>query len=224
MATNLQTAQLWAEANHGTASTDDICKVASSMRFASLRGVKLRSDRQPAKILVENIQGAPGRWAPMVLATDRPGGAAWIRVTIDDKHWARLAYQFGHELGHVLANSWGTGAAPQIPCQWVEEVCVEAFSIRGLFEISQRWAVKPPYPNWRSCAPCLASYAEKTLSGHRRLAEKAGINPGAKMSDAYRSRLNRFVKFGAHATAILIGCLAALASPCELGLDVGRRF
>ncbi len=24
--------------------------------------------------------------------------------------------------------------------------------------------------------------------------------------------------------AILIGCLAALASPCELGLDVGRRF
>ncbi len=24
--------------------------------------------------------------------------------------------------------------------------------------------------------------------------------------------------------AILNGCLAALASPCELGIDVGRRF
>jgi len=26
------------------------------------------------------------------------------------------------------------------------------------------------------------------------------------------------------AILILIGCLAALASPCELGLDMGRRF
>jgi len=32
------------------------------------------------------------------------------------------------------------------------------------------------------------------------------------------------VKVRAAKAAILIGCLAALASPCELGLDVGRRF
>ena len=32
------------------------------------------------------------------------------------------------------------------------------------------------------------------------------------------------VQRGCRSTAILIGCLAALASPCELGLDVGRRF
>ena len=31
------------------------------------------------------------------------------------------------------------------------------------------------------------------------------------------------VKLGGAPAAILIGCLAALASPCELGLDMGRR-
>jgi alpha-beta hydrolase superfamily lysophospholipase len=32
------------------------------------------------------------------------------------------------------------------------------------------------------------------------------------------------VKQAGFAPAILTGCLAASASPCELGLDVGRRF
>ena len=36
-----------------------------------------------------------------------------------------LAYQFGHELGHVTANSWQPRGKPQLPSQWLEEAPVE---------------------------------------------------------------------------------------------------
>src|SRR5262245_29647307 len=36
-----------------------------------------------------------------------------------------LAYQFGHELGHVTANSWQPHAKPQPPSRWLEEALVE---------------------------------------------------------------------------------------------------
>ncbi len=154
------------ETDHGTALIPDIRSVVESVRFMALRGVRLRSDRQPARLLVQNVSVRPGAWAPMVNAIDRPDGAAWIRVTIDDLHWARLAYQFGHELGHVLCNSWGSGCEPRKPCQWVEEVCVEAFSICGLFRMADRWAAKAPHPAWKAYAPELAIYATNTIRAH----------------------------------------------------------
>jgi hypothetical protein len=221
MASSLQDAQLWAEKSHGSASTDDMCKVVASMRFASLRGIKLRSDRQPNKIFVENIQRAPGRWAPMVLATGRPDGAAWIRVTIDANHWARLAYQFGHELGHVLSNSWGAGAEPRKPCQWVEEVLVESFSLRGLFELAQRWETDPPYPHWKEYAPYLASYAETELSRYYRLAKKADIRLDAGMSVAYRSRLDQLLTLGTHAKALVPTMVSIFRNNPPLLEDLG---
>ena len=57
---------------------------------------------------------------------------AWIIVDVGTRDWCNLAYQFGHELGHVVANSWARDAKPGGPCQWLEEALVEAFSFRGL--------------------------------------------------------------------------------------------
>lgn len=160
------------ESMHGTASPADMLAVTASARSVGLRGVELKSDRQPARLVIQNVSISSSRWAPMVVATDRPDGAAWILVTIDGTHWARLAYQFGHELGHVLCNSWGPGCEPQVPCQWIEEVCVEAFSIRTLFEMERRWSKKAPYPQWTSYSPDLGRYATGACAGHASLATK----------------------------------------------------
>src|ERR1700720_4434692 len=56
------------------------------------------------------------------------GGAGGGSVDIGEGDWSKLAYQFGHELGHVMANSWQPHAKPKVPCQWLEEALVEALS------------------------------------------------------------------------------------------------
>lgn len=221
MTLSLHNAQLRIERSWGTALPDDIKAVVNSMRFVSLNGLKLRSDRQPRRLLIENIQSQTGQWAPMVVACDRPHQEAWIRVTIDGMHWARLAYQFGHELGHVLCNSWGYGAVPQAPCQWIEEVCVEAFSIRGLFEMGRRWAQRPPYPSWKAYAPHLIDYAETTLRSHRRLAKSAGVISTASMSFSYKSKLDNLLKLGPHAKALVPMAVNAFRHKPNLAADLG---
>ena len=99
-------------------------KVVERMRAACLADVRLVSDRQPRALRVdEHRSGLPSIWLHPGQAAD----TAWIIVDIGERDWSKLAYQFGHELGHVLANSWRPDARPASPCQWIEEALVEAF-------------------------------------------------------------------------------------------------
>jgi len=103
-------------------------QVVERMRHSCLDGVRLVSDRQPTALRIdEHASGPPAVWL-------HPDGSntAWIVVDIGDRDWSQLSYQFGHELGHVSANSWQPHAKPTSPCQWIEEAMVEAFSLRGL--------------------------------------------------------------------------------------------
>src|SRR5712692_3274195 len=73
-----------------------VIRVLARMREACLFGVKLVSDRQPDRLRVDNhADGLPAIW----LHTD-PADTAWIIVNIGPHDWSKLAYQFGHELGH----------------------------------------------------------------------------------------------------------------------------
>ena len=64
-----------------------------------LSGLRLLSDQQPEMLRVENRkQGGPAIW----LHDDQPE-MAWVIVDIGPVDWSKLAYQFGHELGHVSA-------------------------------------------------------------------------------------------------------------------------
>jgi hypothetical protein len=70
------------------------------------------SDRQPERLRVEaHDSGLPAIW----LYVDPPH-TAWVIVD-SARDWSKLAYQFGHELGHVLCNSWWPDARPRLPCQ-----------------------------------------------------------------------------------------------------------
>ena len=86
-------------------------QVVELMRHSCLDGVRLLSDRQPTRLRVdEHASGPPAVWL-------HPDGSstAWIIVDIGQRAWSQLAYQFGHELGHVMANSWQPHAKPAAP-------------------------------------------------------------------------------------------------------------
>ena len=139
----LLTAPLQLGGSWGGSAVADAAAVIERMRAACLEGVVLLSDRQPSRLRVDDRAGSyPAIW----LHTDAPT-TAWITVIVGTRDWCNLAYQFGHELGHVLCNSWEPDAGPRNPCQWIEEALVEAFSLRGLGVLADDWRRAPPFPN-----------------------------------------------------------------------------
>jgi hypothetical protein len=172
-------------------------QVVERMRHACLDGVRLVSDRQPMRLRVdEHSSGLPAIWRHF----DR-SSLAWIIVDIGERDWSKLAYQFGHELGHVLANSWQADATPGGPCQWVEEALVEAFSLRGLARLAASWRRDPPFPGDNAFGVAIAGYRQDILARCAVLAEEQGGT--AKLAEwfaRHRSQmeadpaLNRFAK------------------------------
>ena len=122
---------------------DAVMRVVSRVRDVSLSGFALLSDRQPKVIRVESRSDD----FPAIWLHDEDANLAWILVVIGECDWCQLAYQFGHELGHVLCNSWDELARPSAPCQWLEESLAEAFTIRGLGLLAASWESDPPFAN-----------------------------------------------------------------------------
>lgn len=144
--------------------------VLERMRASCLEGVRLLSDRQPTRIRVdEHSSGPPAIW--LHRDTSR---TAWIIVDIGERAWSQLAYQFGHELGHVLSNSWQGSAKPGGPCQWLEESLVEAFSLRGLGRLASSWKRTPPFPNDQAYGDAIAEYRRNVETNYRKLAADQG--------------------------------------------------
>jgi hypothetical protein len=152
----------------------DVRAVLAWMRLACLDDIGLCSDRQPEKLRVEDhASGPPHIW----LHTDNPTTAS-IVVDVGARDWCKLAYQFGHELGHVLANSWTPDGRPHNPCQWLEEACVEAFALRGLGRLAASWRERPPFPNDGAYADSILNYRERTLAPDRNAALEQGAGAG----------------------------------------------
>ncbi len=170
----LLTANLELGGDWGGSTSTDVAAVIKTMRTACLAGVALVSDRQPEKLRVDDQAGSnPSVW----LHSDFPT-TAWVVVIVGTRDWCNLAYQFGHELGHVLCNSWEPDAAPRNPCQWIEEALVEAFSLRGLGRMADDWERAPPFPNDNAYAGSIRSYRETILASYRTAAHDQGIAAG----------------------------------------------
>ena len=84
-----------------------------------------------------------------------PNGEHVILLSARDRHWAQYAYQFSHEMGHVLCGS-RDGSVAQA---WFEEAFCTALSIWVLERMSVSWRTNPPYSNWADYATALAEYA-----------------------------------------------------------------
>jgi hypothetical protein len=150
----------------GQSSPRDVRAVVSRMRAVCLAEVRLRSDRQPSGLRVDDhTKGNPAIWLH-----DEPGTIAWIIVNIGARDWSKLAYQFGHELGHVLANSWNANSKPSNPCQWLEEAIVEAFSLRGLGKLADSWERRPVFPNDAPFATAIRQYRRDMIDKYQQAA------------------------------------------------------
>ena len=144
--------------------------VIARMRDACLAGVELRSEHQPQGLWVQNNpSGLPSIWLH-----DTPADVAWIMVDVGERAWSQLAYQFGHECGHVAANSWERNAVGPPPSRWLEETLVEAFSLRGLGLLAESWAKAPPFPGDNAYGSALRDYRDTTLAQYRKRASEQG--------------------------------------------------
>jgi hypothetical protein len=182
---NLLTAPLELAGDWGGSPSRAAAVVITRMRQVSLAGVTLISDRQPDRLRVDDhASGPPAIW----LHVDPPG-TAWVIVDIGPRDWCKLAYQFGHELGHVLCNSWQWSAKPAPPSQWVEESLAEAFSIRGLGLLAASWERDPPFPGDSGFAKFIRQYRADLTQQYR-----AAAPPGPDVAACYRTHCRDFTQ------------------------------
>jgi hypothetical protein len=103
---------------------------------------------------VEPIRLYHGDSPPRALFARGEDGRAAIRLTAADRVWARFAYQFSHELAHVLMNLGRTPPRRHEVSLFEESLC-ECASMFALRAMATRWVTQPPYYNWRDYAPQL---------------------------------------------------------------------
>lgn len=136
--------------------------VLERARGCCLYDLALCSDEQPTELRVErHLSGSPAVW----LHEDSPQTAVII-VSSGERDWSQLAYQFGHELGHVVANSWLPDSVPKPPSHWLEEALVEAFSLCGLERLAASWAKDPPFPNDNAFGEAITKYQSSIIRTH----------------------------------------------------------
>ena len=174
---SLATAPIELGGNWGRSPPSAALRVLERMRAVSLAGVRLLSDHQPQAIRVDNSSdGPPSIWLHF---DDAP--LAWIKVNIGERDWSKLAYQFGHELGHVLANSWTRDARPTAGSQWLEEALAEAFSLRALGLLAANWQQTPPFAGDSAFGAEIRRYRDNQLRPYTDYAAAESIvaDPGA---------------------------------------------
>jgi hypothetical protein len=140
---------------------------------------------------------------PIVLYEKISGGQYVILLTAKDRHWSQLAYQFAHELTHVLSNFDNNAlrqSKQQDPNQWFEEALCEAASLFALKKMAATWEVSPPYESWKNYAPALRRYAEemkreshRTLPNGMTLANWFDKNEQAVRTNPYQRSYNEIV-------------------------------
>ena len=211
---SLGSAPLELAGDWGMSPPEAVSRVLSRMREVSLSGIRLFSDRQPERMLVESrADGFPAIWLH-----DEDAGMAWILVTIGECDWCQLAYQFGHELGHVLCNSWDKLAIPSAPCQWLEESLVEAFTIRGLGRLAASWERDPPFDGDADFANSIREYRNNLIKKYE---AQAPNETCARWFRAARAALDlRGGESGAEGPATL-GILADLENSNAYVEDLG---
>lgn len=185
----LRSAPLDLQGDWGKSLPASVATVVARMRDACLAGTRLVSDRQPRGLRVENR--APGN--PAIWLHPEPAGVAWVVVAVGERDWCRLAYQFGHELGHVLANSWSPDSKPQEPCQWLEESLVEAFSLRGLAKLADSWEQRPPFTDDAPFADAIRRYQREVVERYAKVASEEMAGGGV---DAWFGRYRSALEHG----------------------------
>lgn len=151
------------EGQWGTATPADIETVLTSVAGELLR---LFPDKQLSPIRV--VTDASG---PRVFFDKNAQGEYQVLLDVKDTRWDQFAYQFSHELCHIVSNHDHkaiTDHGLARDNQWFEESVCEAVSILTLQRMTASWQQSPPYPEWREYAPAFQAYAARLLQQRHR--------------------------------------------------------
>jgi hypothetical protein len=95
-------------------------------------------------------------------------GRVQIGLNTGDRHWAQMAYQFGHEFCHALAQHTAIALRgwhpPKHANLWFEESLCETGSLFVLRRLAASWQRETQPAVWRSFAPSMAQYAADHLA------------------------------------------------------------
>lgn len=100
---------------------------------------------------------------PITLYQRGPAGEIRVKLNVEGYLWARFAFQFSHELGHVLC---GVEEYPN-PNLWFEETLCEVASLYALGRMSESWKTRPPYANWKDYSAQLKKYRDERIEKDR---------------------------------------------------------
>ncbi len=131
---------------------------------------------------------------PIVLFKRANDGAIRMKLNTGGTLWAQYAFQFGHELCHVLCNY---DADPH-GNDWFEESLCEVASLYVLRRMGQTWKTDPPFDHWKSYAKHLTSYAADRLKvthlpEGQTLAQWYKANRSKLHKSATKRHLNRII-------------------------------
>ena len=124
----------------------------------------------------ERLADFPGRNLGTILVSHRPGvpitlyqkgahGEFQVRLMANKTYWARYAYQFAHEMGHILANCDHRKPGQNL---WFEEALCETSSLYMLSRMHHAWETAPPYPNWKDWGIHFDDYLNTLLAERAR--------------------------------------------------------
>ncbi len=154
-------AQVQVESEWGDANPDDIKAVLTSVIEVIS---PYMAGRNFGNVIVRNDKSGP-----IAIYEKSPNDEYIVMLNVQGRYWAQLAYQFSHEMCHLMSNY---DLAPNniTRQQWLEESLCEAFSLFALEKMAQHWETNPPYPHWKEYAPKFLEYQQDMVKqAHRQL-------------------------------------------------------
>lgn len=125
-------------------------------------------NRPPAPIVVTHTDGPP-----VALYGRGEQGEFRVRLHARGENWHLYAYEFAHELCHLLSNHdahVGADGEARRHNQWFEEALCETASLYVLKNLAAHWSEAPPGPRWVDEGPLLQRFFDTLIAeGHRRL-------------------------------------------------------
>ncbi len=134
----------------GDCRAEDVAAVCGSCAHTILTAIPPLVGNEPTIMILRDPQG------PMAVSQPGLNGEHFVLLNSGDRLWAQIAYQFSHELGHVLCGNRST----QSPQMWFEEAFCESLSLWTMDRLGISWQTTAPYEHWKSYAASLSSYSE----------------------------------------------------------------
>lgn len=135
-----------------TADIDQVLRSAAGTLLPSFPGLKLPP-----------LEVSRSQKDPITLYQRGPAGEIRVKLDVEGRLWARFAFQFSHELCHVVC---GVEEYPN-PNLWFEESLCETASLFALGRMAEEWKARAPYPNWTDYAPSLRKYRDDRVEKER---------------------------------------------------------